>query len=228
MRTWAILLLLTGVGSTLPRDAAAAGCVLKRSGGVVVRSECRRRERPLPAALGPAGPTGPNGPAGDPAGFPLVLVDAADRSLGPVLSFERHRAVVSVTNPALPGAVPFAVGPMGFTNYVEEDAAVYYAEPGCTGTPYVGAVAFKDGARVQGTAAYAPTGERQDVTVRAVEVDVTQLPTCAPTEVTARGTCCKPTTFTLTLSVRSAIRVTLEQLGFTPPFRALPRGGDSQ
>lgn len=84
--------LLAGVAlTTIPSLVNAAVLCRKRSGVVVVRDACKRKETPLDPAtfgvVGPAGPTGPAGPPGPAPGCPegtalheLACIELAQRN----------------------------------------------------------------------------------------------------------------------------------------------------
>jgi hypothetical protein len=214
-----IALLLAALALGDPPTADAAACI-RRNGKLMVRETCRRSERPLDtAAFIPVGPGGEDGAPGKRSEFPLVIVDAADREVGTVLSFGFGTAVVRVTHPTLPTPASFAVSPDGFGNLGDDDyVPVYYAEAGCTGQPYLpptlGAYAH-----IEGTAAYRAAGDAASVDVLSSENAGFAL--CLASNLTDRGTCCTAVTFTEELV--PAVRSSIADLGFTVPFRTVPR-----
>ena len=214
-----VLVLAAGIVGSMPASAGAAACV-GRNGKLALRDTCKRSERSLDTAtLNPVGPTGATGAAGEPGPFPLLIVDDADREIGPVQRFDFATALVLVSHPALPSPVQFAVGPAGFGNIGDDDFfSVLYAEAGCAGQPYLrdDAGAY---AHVEGTAAYRVGGGPVSVAVVSYETD--SFVSCPVTDSTDRGTCCIASP-----SAEDAVpvvRVPLVDLGFTPPFRAVPR-----
>ncbi len=218
--TRAIVLLLTvlAVGS-MPASAGAAACV-RRNGKLVLRETCKKSERPLDTStLSPVGPTGAGGAVGAPGPFPLRIVDVSDREIGPVQWFEFSLALVLVTHPTLQSPLQFAVGPDGFGNVGDDYLlSVLYADADCAGQPYLpdGPLSY---AHVEGTAAYRVAGGPASVAVLAYETDEFAL--CPIADATDRGTCCFAS-----VSNQDAVpveRIPLVDLGFEPPFRAVPR-----
>ena len=218
--TRAIVLLLaaTIVGSA-PASAGAAACV-GRKGKLVLRDTCKRSERLLDATtLNPVGATGATGAAGEPGPFPLRIVDDAGLEIGPVQQFDFATALVLVSHATLPSPVQFAVGPAGFRNIGDDQFyTVLYAEAGCAGQPYLSddAGAY---AHVEGTAAYRVSGGPASVAILSYETD--SFVTCPPADSTDRGTCCIASPSAE--DAVAAVRVPLIDLGFVPPFRAVPR-----
>jgi hypothetical protein len=214
-----VVLLAIGALAGAPATAGAAGCV-KKKGKVFSRDACRKAERPLDTStLAPVGPTGPDGTRGDAGKFPLAIVDATDREIGPVLDFDLATALVLVTNAALASPSVFAVNPAGFGN-IGDDAysGVYYAEAECAGQAYLPEGLGKY-VHVEGTAAYPTAGDATSITVASVETADVVL--SGVDDLTERGGCCQAQAFTA--DVVPASSFPLSALGFTPPFRTVPR-----
>jgi hypothetical protein len=220
MRRTLLSLLVIVVMAGAPAVAAAAGCVKKKGGKLFSRETCRKSERPFDAStLTPTGTTGPDGARGEAGKFPLAIVDAADRELGPVLTFDLGVTLVRVTHAALPSSMVFAVTPNGFGNLGDDAySGVYYTEAGCAGTPYLPG-GLGTYVHVEGTAAYLPAGEPTSIAV--IWIETGQFVACTG-NLTDRGTCCRAQAFTADDAV-PATRFPLADLGFTTPFRAVPR-----
>ncbi len=218
-RTLVVLLVIAAL-ATAPPIAGAAGCVKKKGGKLFTRETCRKSERPFDTStLTPTGTTGPDGTRGQAGKFPLAIVDAADRELGPVLTFDLGTALLVVTHAALPAPMAFAVTPSGFGNLGDDAyAGVYYTEAGCAGTPYLPGGLGKY-VHVEGTAAYLEAGEPTSIAV--IWIETAQFDACAG-NLTDRGTCCRTQAFTADDAI-PATRFPLADLGFTAPFQAVPR-----
>ncbi|HEV7732801.1 MAG TPA: hypothetical protein VGR62_11590 [Candidatus Binatia bacterium] len=218
--TRAIVILLAAllVGSA-PAPAGAAACV-RRNGKLVLRDACKKSEHPLDTAtLTPVGPTGSPGATGEPGAFPLRFVDDAEREIGPAQWFEFGAALVLVSHSTFPSPVPFAISRNGFGNIGDDDfLQVLYADADCAGQPYLSSESGAY-AHVEGTAAYRAGGGPASVAVLAYETDSFML--CPIADATDRGTCCIASAFS-----QDAVpveRIPLDDLGFTPPFRAVLR-----
>jgi hypothetical protein len=214
-----VVLIALGALAGAPATAGAAGCV-KKKGKLFSRDACGKSERSLDTStLAPVGPTGPDGARGDAGTFPLAIVDAADREIGPVLDFDLGSALVRVTNVALASPSVFAVQPNGFSN-IGDDAytGVYYLAADCAGQPYL-PESLGQYVHVEGTVAYPASGEATSIDVVSVETDDFVL--CLTEDLTDRGTCCQAQAFTA--DVVPAARLPLADLGFTAPFRTVPR-----
>jgi hypothetical protein len=217
-RVLVAFLVIVAIGGA-PGSVGAAGCV-KKKGQLMSRDACRKSERPLDTTtLSPVGPTGTDGARGEAGTFPLAIVDAANREVGPVLTFDFTTAVVVVTHPVLPSPLPFAVAPIGFVNLGDDAyASILYAEIGCAGQPYV-ADELGDYVHVEGTAAYRASGTAASIAVASIESD--DLLGCPAPNLTNRATCC--TTQTFTQDAVPTVRFAIADLGFTTPFRVVPR-----
>jgi hypothetical protein len=220
MRRALVSLLVIAAMAGAPAGAGAAGCVKKKGGKLFARDTCRKAERPFDTTtLTPTGTTGADGARGEAGKFPLALVDAADRELGPVLTFDFGTALVLVTHAVLASPMAFAVTPIGFGNLGDDAfAGVYYMEAGCAGTPFLPGGLGKY-VHVEGTAAYREAGEPMSIAVISLETGA--FDTCAG-DLTDRGTCCRAQAFTADDAI-PATRFPLADLGFTAPFRAVPR-----
>lgn len=178
---------------TSPHAGADTLCV-KRSGAVVARAACKRKERPFdPAALGlvgaqgPTGATGEPGAPGAPGGHPYRVVDATGRTFGTTIAYDTARAQVIVTVPGDELPVQFVVEDGGFS--AELSPRVYYEAPDCVGTPMIfGSTGLVPGVHVVGDVGYY-TREGAVVVDYASRESVED--TCPPGDVaTDRGTCC--------------------------------------
>ena len=208
----------------------AAMCV-KKSGAVVVRDACRKKESPIdPAqfvgAQGPAGADGATGSPGTPGapGSPgakgakgdpgdFQVVDSTGRTIG--TGDIGYPASVAVQVPGV-GTGVFTVDDNneGFSQYVE----LYHESTGCTGeplvrvyasdlVPYIGAFA---------NTAYFPKLPGSSRTVKSREYPINMCSTF----ITSRGLCCEDLGAPEELLGASTVQVPLAILG-TPPFHAV-------
>ena len=208
-----------------PSDAAVL--CRGRGGKLVLREKCRKAEQmldpsqlDLSALAGSQGGPGGVGPRGQ---HPLKIVDSAGVELGSIESFSGGAGVVAITHPALTETVLFALGPDGFShNMGGAISTVSYAAADCAGVPYVrpygSALRI---AQVYGNAAYYDTGPSESRGMMSSEYDAGGTPCTGGSAATTRGTCCGNAAFTEIAA--PAIRVPLADLGFVPPFRAVPR-----
>ena len=216
-------------GVVLLAAQADAAVLCRRGTGKIVRREtCRKAEQvldssrlDLSALAGAQGDPGPPGPRGQ---HPLRLVDGVGAELGPIQALSTSNlAVVVITHPALIVPVQFRVDHGGFVRDIGgSNAFVLYAAADCAGVPYLGGASGPVvGGRVYGDAAYYPTGPLQSRPVLSSEVDAQGNPCSGGSTATGRGTCCS--NFSDTLNAAPAARVPIADLGFIPPFRAVPR-----
>jgi hypothetical protein len=206
----------------------AAVLCRRGTGKVIRRDACRKTEQVLDssrldvsALAGAQGDPGAPGPRGQ---HPLRLVDSAGVELGPIQSFYGADFVaVVITSPALIEPVQFLVRRAGFVrNLSGAQSFVDYEAADCAGVPYLvadlGAVVQ---AQVYGTAAYYQTGPPQSRSILSSEADPNGSPCGGGAVPTGRGTCCS--NLSVTSSLAPAVRVPLADLGFVPPFQAVPR-----
>jgi hypothetical protein len=209
-------------GISLVAGAAEAALCVKKSGVVVMRDECRKRETTVsPSQLGGlAGPSGADGSQGargekgekgDPGDFRVV--DSTGRFVG----------IVDIGHP---DAIAVRVPDVGLgVLYVEQDGKGFYQdgvtlfhESGdCEGEPLLGVSRYELIQYVDafGNFAYFPRlpGNTRTVLSREYNAD-----TCA-TFVTGRGLCCENFAATEAF-VASTVTVPLSSLG-TPPFHVV-------
>lgn len=197
----------------------------QKGGHLVARDVCRRRERPVDMAtlgpLGPVGAAGAPGTAGAPGRHPLRLVDGTDKEIGAILHFSPTSVFVEIRSPLLGRPVTFIAEPAGFRRFANDE--IVYDTGDCSGIPYIRPNRTGDQviAQVCGDYAYVSTDEASSRTHGSREVDAEGLP-CGPGAwATGRGTCCYADTGSV--SLQPAVRVAISALGFTPPFRAVPR-----
>jgi hypothetical protein len=205
----------------------ATPCV-RKNGQVVLRAACRAGERRFDATVLPAeaprGPDGAPGPAGDPARFPLRIVDATGQDLGEIEELHPVAASVQVDRAPLARPILFYVSGPGFVSNIGGALSnVFYAKTDCAGVPYI----RPDGlggvrAQVYGTAAYYSEAQSGSIHVVSSEFDVAGAPCPTGTTATPRDTCCVNDTPT-DVTLQAAVRVPLASLGFVPPFRAVAR-----
>ena len=199
------------------------------SGKLTLRERCRKIEQIVdPGEIDVSSLTGPPGAAGAPGArgrYPIAVVDSAGVEIGRVLEvdFLGLGAFVLITNPALTETVLFHVFRSGFVpNRGGAISAVYYTATNCAGVPHVKTVGGR-GLRVgqvYGDSLYYETGESLSRPIASGESD-TGSPCGGGATATGRGTCCG--NFSSTQHVAPAVRIPLANLGFVPPFRALPR-----
>lgn len=177
--------LAVSIVATTVSPAAAALCQ-KRSGALVVRDACKKREIPVPLEEVAPAVAGAPGALGD-AGRPVARVlDASGRELGRVLRFGAEVIDVQLERAALGAPVVVTVRPQGMLG------SVYWNAAGCTGTPLIGEspdVARR--AEVLGTTLYLPAASAGEQTLPSLELGGTSCDTANPELVlTVRGTCC--------------------------------------
>jgi hypothetical protein len=198
------------------------------SGKLALRETCRKAEQTVdPGEIDVSSLTGPPGAPGAPGArgqFPLAVVDSAGVEIGSVLEvdFLGLSAFVLITNPALTETVRFLVSRTGFVpNRGGGISSVYYTATNCAGVPHVRPAS--EGLRVgqvYGDSLYYETGDAVSRSVQSSEAD-TGAPCAGGAMATSRGTCCG--NFSTTQIAAPAVRIPLANLGFVPPFRALPR-----
>lgn len=210
----------------------AHGALCQGKGGqLFARESCRKRERAIePGTFGDPGPDGAvggQGAPGDPAVFPLRLVDANDVELGRIVQFYPSGATVEIANPNVPTPLVLFVIRSGFQS--ESNVGLYYQGNDCEGVPFFPPPSDDEStivppvARVIGTAAYYSTGMLQNLTYGATEFFPSGGAPCpGSTTATTRATCCS-TTGGSTSNVGPAARVLLSVFGLVPPFRAVLR-----
>ncbi len=217
------------LGVLLPAAVSDAAVLCRAGAGkLALREKCRKAEQvldqsqlDLSALVGPPGGPGGAGPRGQ---HPLKVVDSAGVELGPIQRFFLGgQAYVAITHPALTETVQFFVGTDGFIRDVGGGPSriVYYTAADCAGVPHLRTQFFEiRTAQVYGNSAYYETGPSESRAVMSEELDLPGDP-CTGGAVTTRGTCCFNVTVTETNA--PAIRVPLADLGFVPPFSAVPR-----
>jgi hypothetical protein len=192
----------------------------RKSSEVVVREACRKRETLLsPEALGivgAPGAQGASGPRGEDGGAPFKVVDANGKTMGVFTTFIQPAVLVGL--PGLDQFIRVFVGPDGYVN-VESFPQIYYESSDCTGTGYK-SNSYEYGpvpeAIVAGAAAFYETGPTTTITAASFEQTCTSDPPNTP-----RGSCCS--TISTTRIAAPTAAVPLATLGFTPPFRLVPR-----
>jgi hypothetical protein len=213
-----IVVLVGFVACTLAAPPAEAVLWCRRkSGRVVLRERCRKRETVLaPEQIfgglqGPAGAPGRPGPAGDPR-----ILDTTGREVGVPLGLAFGGATL-VRHPSLRVPTAFLLRPAGYVSFFPTFQLFHQSES-CLDAPLVvpyldPAVHFFPFAYVLGTVALVASEPAVPVTYVAEE----KFDPVCRTGVTSRGLCCVPATGTAPLS--RADEVDLFDLGFVPPFR---------
>jgi hypothetical protein len=197
--------LLSAVLGLTATEAAYALVVCKRkSGALVLREACKKKETAVdPAAIGTVGPAGAAAPS-------LRVVDANGRQVG---DFTDTGSAVTFAVGELSVAV--GVGRDGFT----QQLSFLHKSADCSGDRYISLFDPKDLARfagVQGTTAYYVSGPAQELTFGSNEY-LRSAADCAADggTVPENGLCCVTTTATL----NAAVPTTLDLSAFVPPFR---------
>jgi hypothetical protein len=206
----------------------AALCV-KKSGVVVLRDACKKKESPIdPAqfvgAQGPAGGNGATGGAGTPGapGAPgqqgakgdpgdFHVVDSTGRIIG--LGDVGHTARMAVKVPGVgPGILFVADNNDGF---LQGDITLYHEKTDCTDDPLV--QVFRSDL-IPFISAFANTAYFPDLpgSTRTIKSEEFDTNTCS-TFITTRGLCCENFNTPEDLFVASAVVVPLPNLG-TAPF----------
>ncbi len=208
----------------------AALCV-KKSGVVVLRDACKKKESPIDLAqfVGAQGPAGGNGAAGsagapgapgapgakgakgDPGDFPVV--DSTGRIIG--IGDVGHSDSIALKVPGVGAGILFA--DENEEGFFQGSITLYHENTDCTGetlvqvfrsdlVPFIGAFANN---------AYFPDLPGSTHTVKSQEFDTN---TCS-TFITTRGLCCENFQTPDDIFAASAVVVPLANLG-TPPFHA--------
>ena len=212
----------------LAAQSEAAVLCRQGTGKLIRRETCRRAEQVLDASrldlsalAGVQGAPGASGPRGQ---HPLRLVDGVGIEIGSLQAIQdSDNAFVLVTHPALTVQAQFLVGRAGFVRQVAgSNNFVGYTSPDCAGVPYMGlSLVSVVEARVFGTAAYYPSGPEQSRNLQSSEIDDRGEACGGGGTATGRGTCCS--NINVTNNLAPAVRVPIADLGFIPPFRAVPR-----
>ena len=206
----------------LAAPAGAALCV-KRSGAVVMRSTCKKKEAQLnaDAFLGAQGPSGSQGPAGakgdkgdkgekgDPAGARLL------DSTGKVIGIVDNYSDVGVVVPQV-GILSLYVGPQGF---VETGISIYHEGANCSDPAFVydSSDGFDQYPDVKGTTAYFAGVPVEQHTFNSREFSTSNC----TTGITPRGLCCSNYASPVTYPAGPLKTLDLSTLG-TPPFTVQP------
>jgi hypothetical protein len=203
-------------------SASAVTLCRSKRGPVNAREACKKSETPLtPEALGVVAPTGARGAQGA-AGVPnVVLVDAAGIEVGPVLSVSatasNNQVAISTvfSHPTLPGPMLVAVTGDGRVGLY-----VSYESTDCTGeafTEFSGWLPILSG--VQDTVYVPGPPLPNKLHVQSIEYSdpMNSLTDCPV--VTARGSCCAPSSSMQTVFTTTTRAVS--DLGLTPPFHAV-------
>lgn len=208
----------------LAAGSAQATMCVKKSGAVVVRDTCRKKETamstadfvgaPGPAgadgAAGPRGAKGEKGEKGDPGDFRVV--DSTGKLVGIV--DVGHSDSIAVTVPNVGTAVLFSDkdDPTGF---YQEEAQLFHESVGCQGAPLAQTSRYNVIPYIDAFAntAYFPDGEGSVRTILSEEYATTSCGTF----ITTRGLCCTDYTSPDDIRVAPVIPVALSTLG-TPPF----------
>lgn len=205
--------------------ADAAVCV-KKSGVVVVRDACKKKESPMDLAqfVGAQGPAGTNGPAGNPGapGTPggqgpkgdpgdFHVLDSTGKIIG--LGDVGHPDDIALKVPGVgAGVLDIDENNEGF---FQGDITLYHESTDCADNPLVQVLRADLIPLISAFAnnAYFPNLPGSTRTIKSDEFDTS---TCS-TFITSRGLCCETFQTPEDLFVAPAVVVPLANLG-TPPF----------
>ncbi len=211
---------------SVPSAEAVTLCA-KRSGRLVTREACKKRETAaIPGAItivGPTGPQGAAGPAGAAAIIPHEVVDATGKQFGTLLSWQGGRAQVIATVPDVDVPLQFNIEEGDFFNLPAQESVLYPAA-GCSGAPFIrDAGGLVPMALVFGTRAYFSRTLLSQQAVASREFRPSTPGDCGVGATdTGRQTCCTDVaTFMDDLSPAETFEVSV--LGVTPPFTVVPR-----
>jgi len=188
-----------------------------RSGQIMARERCRKRERPLDVVgIGQPGSDGPMGPAGAPGRSPLRVVDAAGTEVALLRLFGPSNDNVLLTHPLLGGPRRVLVTRQGSL-----DGLVFHASSDCSGDAFIRRTgpAFVVRAEVLGDVVYWPAdGSGQAATMGSVH---TAFSSGGTSFLLPGGTWCRPEPEP-DIWV-PALSVPLSAIGIVPPLRAEAR-----
>jgi len=210
------LLTLLAVALTAEVVSATVLCTA-RSGQIVARERCRKRERPLDVVgVGQPGSDGAMGSPGAPGRSPLRVVDAAGTEVALLRLIGPSNDSVLLTHPLLGGPRRVTVTRQGSL-----DGQVFHASPDCSGDAFIrdpGPV-FVATAEVLADVVYWPAdGSGQAATMGSFHTNVDSGGGSVPI---AGGTWCRPGSEIGTWV--PALSVPLSAIGITPPLRAEAR-----
>ena len=197
--------LLSAVLGLTATEAAYALVVCKRrSGALVLREACKKKETAVDAAaIGTVGPAGAAAPS-------LRVVDASGRQVG---DFTDNGLTVIFAVGDL--SLEIAVGSDGFTQQV----TFLHTSDDCSGDRYMSLFAPERLARfsgVLGTTAYYAVPPAQELTFAAFEtVESAAACTAGTGTILSNGLCCLKSTTT----VNAGSPATFDLGGYVPPFR---------
>lgn len=207
-------------GLSLVSTAADATLCVKKSGAVVMRDACRKRETPVtPSQLG--GLEGPSGEAGTPGapgekgdkGDPgdFRVVDSTGRFVG--LVDVGHPDSIAIRFPNL--GIGILYSEQDGQGFYQGDVTLYHESAECEGAPLVGIDRYELLPYVAafGNFAYFPHLPGSARTIKSKEYPIASCPTF----VTGRGLCCEDYATPSEVFVATTTAVPLSSLG-TPPF----------
>ena len=208
--------------------ASSAGAVTlcaKKSGKLLVRDVCKKRERAaVPGAIaivGPTGAAGPAGPPGPPGIIPHEVVDATGKQFGTLLSWDSGRAQVVAAVPGVDVPLQFNVAD-GRLVSVMAPVSVLWEATDCTGTPLIAdAGGLVPQAHVVGTRAYFSRTLTATLPSMSVEYVPSTPGDCGANTDTGRQTCCFNSSGNQLVAPAEAFDVSV--LGVTPPLSVVPR-----
>jgi hypothetical protein len=215
-----IVSLVLATAIALVATGAEAVMCVKKSGGVVVRDACRKRETPIstahiPGAQGPAGADGAPGERGEKGETgEFRVVDSTGRFVGFVDI--GHSDTIAIRVPGV-GVALFSSADdgQGFDEY--DDLALYHESTDCKGDAFVlpSRSNLIPWAPVHGEFAYFPHLPGGPRVISSMEYAIDSC----PTTLTERGLCCANFTDVETFFLTKVTPVPVASLG-TPPFRA--------
>lgn len=212
--------LLLAAVAALAADAHADVLCRKKSGQVMVREQCGRKETPIaPEEIGLVGPPGPTGQAGTAGASGMTVAQVRNASgdvVGIVLATlaERTKVVLSGSGLTVPVQIVFFLGeiePLLGADYL------YYESADCSGTPNIRGGGPLPRGQAIGDMLWYSTAVPE---TRMLQSRERPADPCGGTT-TPRGMCCIPAGFPA--SSGPATGVALSALGLTPPFTVEPR-----
>jgi hypothetical protein len=214
-----ISLVLAAAIAFVATSAEAVMCV-KKSGAVVVRDACRKRETPIstthiPGAQGPAGADGAPGERGEKGeSGEFRVVDSTGRFVGFVDIGHSDTIAIRVPGVGL-ALLSSADDGQGFDEY--SVLALYHENTDCKGDAFVlpSRSNLIPWAPVYGELAYFPHLPGSPRVISSMEYATDSCPTI----VTERGLCCVNNAEVETIFLTRVTPVPVASLG-TPPFRA--------
>jgi len=221
-----LLAIVLGLALLLPAgDARALVACKTRSGKVVVRDACRRKETGISLAeLGVPGAPGAAGAAGAPGRAALYLLDANGVEIGPVVNAVEFVGFLSSGDPHLHALIHG--DQIGGAALIAADlrdgvvGTVSYASTDCSGSPLVAGNTLMPVLQVIVDTVFRPVQPAGAAMLQSTE---RSDPSLGCTSVTPRGGCCRSQSATPNNTLWTASTTTLSALGLHAPFHVSGR-----